>query len=83
MPQHATFCPECGASDQSGWNEEDGWDDPESSDMDDSDFDYDEFIAREFPDQAQHPSGLRSLKWSLVAVVALLLIVLLVLGTVF
>ncbi len=83
LPQHATFCRECGASDQSGWNEEDAWDDPEPSDLDDSDFDYDEFIAREFPDQAERHAGLWSFKWSLAAAVAVLLIALLLLGTVF
>ena len=80
---HATFCQECGASDQSGWNEGDAWDDPEPSDIDDSDFDYDEFIAREFPDQAGHRAGRWSFKWSLAAVVVILLIALLLLGTVF
>lgn len=43
----ASFCRECGASDESGWN------DDVSTDVDtDDEFDYDDFVSREFPDQA-------------------------------
>ncbi len=59
LPLSATFCRHCGASDECGWGE-DGDDDPQD-DLDlptgyrakDDDFDYDEFIASEFPDQAK------------------------------
>ena len=38
----ANFCRECGASDDSGWNvEEEGF-------ADDEDFDYDDYLEREF-----------------------------------
>ncbi len=37
----ATFCPECGSNDEAGWNLEEEYED---------DFDYDEFVKREFPD---------------------------------
>jgi hypothetical protein len=41
----ASFCRECGSDDQTGWSE-----DAESSPFDCGiDFDYDEFIEREFP----------------------------------
>ncbi len=80
---HATFCPECGASEESGWTESDEWGEPDSSSVDDSDFDYDEFIAREFPEHADRRLGRRSPKWFLFAAIALLLIALLLLGTVF
>jgi hypothetical protein len=59
LPTNATFCRHCGASDECGWGEED---DPDDLDLpggyredDEDDFDYDEFVAREFPDQA--PEG--------------------------
>ncbi len=46
----ARFCRECGADDDVGWNDlpiEEGG----AYDTDD-DFDYDDFVGREFPDQA-------------------------------
>ena len=43
----ASFCPECGASSDSGWD-----DDSESFAHDAEDeFDYDDFVRREFPEQ--------------------------------
>lgn len=43
---NATFCSECGSDDQTGWSEDAG-----SSPFDlGTDFDYDEFIEREFSD---------------------------------
>ncbi|QDV70663.1 hypothetical protein Poly24_43890 [Rosistilla carotiformis] len=45
----ATFCRHCGASDASGWQDEtEGY----ADDMSDDDFDYDEFLQREFPGDA-------------------------------
>jgi len=46
----AKFCRECGADESSGWS--DHVDDDYDDEMED-DFDYDEFVRREFPDQAQ------------------------------
>jgi hypothetical protein len=69
LPTSATFCRHCGASEESGWGQDDdeeGLDLPEGyreddDEFDDDEFDYDEFIAREFPDQAPQgkPSGRR------------------------
>ena len=50
----ADYCRECGASEESGWHEESHWlsiDVPAGYDEDD-DFDYDEYLAREFPADA-------------------------------
>jgi hypothetical protein len=43
LPQGARFCRQCGASDDSGWG------DPQEDSEDD--FDYDEFVRQEFPEQ--------------------------------
>ena len=43
VPAGASFCRECGASDDSGWNLED-----EQGHVRDDDFDYDDFVDREF-----------------------------------
>lgn len=46
LPGSASFCRECGASEDSGWEEE--WTDSAESE---DDFEYDEYLRREFPDQ--------------------------------
>ena len=46
VPLNASMCRNCGSSDEYGWNESDA-----IADLGDDDFDYDEFVAREFPDQ--------------------------------
>ncbi len=63
----AAFCRECGASDDSGWGDK-------TDDYGDDDFDYDDYIRREFPEHA--PAGTRyPLKKVLVVVIVLLLCV--------
>jgi hypothetical protein len=55
LPLTATFCRHCGASDECGWGEDhqrEELDLPTDYGEEDDDFDYDEFIASEFPDQA-------------------------------
>ena len=47
----AVACRECGASDESGWGEA-NWESDAAGYGEDEDFDYDEFISREFPEQA-------------------------------
>ena len=62
----AAFCRFCGASEDSGWNESEFGDDAAGDD-----FDYDEFVAREFPDPAamRTEDGMR--RWVVRIVVAL------------
>jgi hypothetical protein len=55
LPLTATSCRYCGASDESGWGEDyqrEDLDVPARYGEEDDDFDYDDFVAREFPDQA-------------------------------
>ncbi len=51
----AKFCRECGASDEFGWDEDGHWWDDElpTGYAEEDDFDYDEFVEREFPGQAK------------------------------
>jgi MoCo/4Fe-4S cofactor protein with predicted Tat translocation signal len=85
LPAGATFCRHCGASDDAGWDGDDSLTETDGLDEwdDDSEFDYDEFLSREFPDQAAtrdwHPTS-RSI---LLAAIALLCIALLLLGMAF
>lgn len=51
MKSDARMCRECGATDECGWNDPESADsfDPFDSGIASDDFDYDEFVAREFP----------------------------------
>lgn len=73
VPAGAEFCRHCGASHDSGWGEDDaGWgEDAASGYGPDDDFDYDEFIAREFPEQATPQSKHRGKRWAMAVVVAI------------
>ena len=73
VPSSAMRCRECGASEDCGWNE-DFQDDYEASD---DDFDYDQFVAREFPEDADRPASTGHKPW-VKAVVLLLILTFLV-----
>lgn len=45
VPRRARACPECGADESTGWSEESAYSD---LDLPDEDFNYDDFIKREF-----------------------------------
>ena len=64
-------CPECGSCDETGWSEAatEGYADGGYDEGDE--FDYDEFVAREFPGQAD---GLSSKNWGTTLVIILVCI---------
>jgi hypothetical protein len=58
VPRGALACPECGADHNSGWRE-----DADSIDADgESDFDYDEYVEREFGNSPK-PAGVKPVWW--------------------
>lgn len=59
MPRGALACPECGADERSGWQEDvvDGLDLPEEG------FDYEEFVKKEFGPEVK-PEGIAWLWWA-------------------
>ncbi len=71
----ATFCRACGASEDSGWDENatDGY-------GAEDDFDYDDYLAREFPQHAP-PERRMTGRQGLVLLVAFLLVLALLLGS--
>lgn len=76
VPAGAAFCRECGASDESGWEQDDYGTEEAFPDAyaPDADFDYDEFISREFPEYAK-PTGRRQpTRWFTGLVVAIVCI---------
>jgi uncharacterized membrane protein YvbJ len=67
VPSGAKVCPECGSDEETGWSEEahaDGLDLPEEN------FDYDDFLKREFGGKKPVPRGI-SWFWWVVALVVL------------
>jgi hypothetical protein len=67
VPPHARACPECGADEQTGWSEVARTD---GLDLPDENFDYDDFVKREFGDKSPVPRGVHWFWW----VIALLVV---------
>jgi hypothetical protein len=66
-------CPECGSDDQTGWSAEaDWWHEGPGGYADGDDFDYDEYVANEFPEHATcRPAPRVGRFWQAVAVVVI------------
>ena len=72
VPRRATACPQCGASHDTGWNDEVGY---ERLDLPDDEFDYDDFVKEEFG-----AGGRRHGRRNWVVAIAIFLLSLLVAG---
>ena len=70
LPADATFCRHCGASDESGWQTSSDDDDGAGGYADDDDFDYEEFVQREFP---EHAAAASAIPWRRVVITAIAL----------
>src|SRR6516162_1904084 len=73
VPTGATSCRGCGSDDETGWSESAGeWEEEVRSPGygSDDDFDYDEFLANELPDQA--PAFPRRRAWKILVVIVIL-----------
>ena len=68
VPRGAAACPECGADERSGWRED--ADETGGLDLPDGEFDYDEFMKKEFGNEGK-PEGIAWVWWA-AAVAALL-----------
>ena len=69
----AKFCRACGASDDSGWGEDDCSDNDgiSSGYGPEDDFDYDDFVRREFSDRSEVSPKYQAKRWAMGIVVAL------------
>ena len=67
VPSGALACPECGADHNSGWRKDAEYD---ALDLPDEDFNYDEFVRREF-ESSLKPAGMKTIWW----ITAILIIV--------
>jgi hypothetical protein len=60
VPPRARACPECGADERTGWSEAARTD---GLDLPDQNFDYDDFVKREFGDKSPVPRGVHWFWW--------------------
>ena len=63
----AKVCRACGATDDCGWNEDDADSSP------DDDFDYDDFVAREFPNVEQPSQAAAAPLWVRLVILAIVI----------
>ncbi len=73
VPPNARACPECGSDEQTGWSEQAHTD---GLDLPNQEFDYNEFVAREFAGPQPKPRGIRWFWWVAALVVAVTLFLL-------
>lgn len=60
VPPRAKACPECGSDEQTGWS---GAAQTGGLDLPDEEFNYDEFVHREFGDKRPVPRGIHWFWW--------------------
>jgi len=60
VPPDAKVCKECGSDEETGWSEQARYD---SLDLPDENFEYSEFVRREFSDGRPAPTGLHWFWW--------------------
>jgi uncharacterized membrane protein YvbJ len=72
VPRNAKACPECGSDEQTGWSDAAETD---SLDLPDENFDYDDFVKKEFGGKSPFPRGVKWYWWviAVILVVAFLL----------
>jgi hypothetical protein len=70
VPSRARSCPECGSDEDTGWSDEAAYDGVGLPD----EFDYDQFVEREFGEKGPSPQGVHWFWWA-VSVVLLIAII--------
>ena len=71
VPREARACPECGSDYRTGWSDDATAD---RLDLPREDFDYDDFVAREFEGRQPRRRGPHSLWWLVAAILVLLFV---------
>ena len=71
VPPRAKACPACGSDEQTGWSEQARYD---GLDLPDQNFDYDDFVKREFSGEKSVPRGMHWFWWLVAIAVAASLI---------
>lgn len=72
IPRDARACPECGADEKTGWSEEAK---TAGLDLPEEDFDYEEFVKREFSEKKSPiPRGIHWFWWLVAVIIAVILV---------
>ena len=74
VPPSARACPECGADDTTGWNEDHAVYD--GLDLPDDEFDYDEYLKKEFGDTGKNRGKPHKILWTWLGLIGIVLAVL-------
>jgi len=69
VPPQARACPQCGSDEQTGWSEQANVD---GLDLPNQEFDYDDYVKREFGAPTPVPSGIRWIWWLVAAALVIL-----------
>jgi hypothetical protein len=71
--ERAAACPECGADENTGWNDQAT---SQRLDLPDDEFDYDDYLEKEFGTSKSNPLKVEGVSWAtwIVAIVVLLLL---------
>ena len=73
VPRNAKACPECGSCEETGWSEEAA---SSGLDLPDENFDYDDFVAREFG-EGQPRQRANAKLWFIVGIVVVVIFLIL------
>jgi uncharacterized membrane protein YvbJ len=71
VPNRARACPECGACEETGWSDEAH---VGGLDLPGEEFDYDEFVQKEFGPKSKLPAGISPMWW-ITAIILLIVFV--------
>lgn len=69
LPSRARVCPECGSDERTGWSEDVAYDD---LNLPGEDFDYDDFVEREFGAEGPLPRGIHPFWWGVAVLMVIL-----------
>ena len=72
VPRNARACPECGSDEKTGWSDEARHD---ALAVPDEDFDYEEFVGREFGGRKPVPRGIHWFWWMVAVLVVIVFLV--------
>ena len=81
VPRNALACPGCGADHKSGWQEEATC--YNGVDLPDEEFDYDEFVRKEFGSSSVKPHGIKTIWWITAILIILVTIISYIVATYF
>lgn len=75
VPRNARACPECGSDEETGWSEEA---EHGKLDLPEENFDYDDFVKKEFSSKSAVPRGIKWYWWLVAVLIIIAFVVMLI-----